>query len=114
VDLMAILGVGGPIAGILVGVLAGRRKTKADTHSVVVADAVTVASKANERADLTMTRLDGAMARIEALEDRENRRDELARKHLRWDWARVRELADMGRVVDDPPPLFLYDDPKGN
>lgn len=110
-DLVAILNVVGPPAALIVGIAAGRRKTKADTHSVVVADAVTVASSANTRADLAMSRLDAAMARIEALEDRENRRDELARQHLRWDWRQVRRLADLGVEVEDPPALFLYDEP---
>jgi hypothetical protein len=114
VDWVAALNVGGPIAALLVGGAIGRRKTKADTHSVVVADAVVVASKANERADNMAIRLDNAFERINALEDRENRRDELARQHLRWDWKRVRDLADLGIHVEDPPPLFLYDEPKGN
>lgn len=114
-DWTAVLNVGGPVFALGIGLMAGRRKTKADTHSVVVADAVTVAAKANERAELTMTRLDSAVTRINALEDRENRRDELARQHLRWDWRQVRRLADLGVEVDDPPALFLYDEPtKGN
>jgi len=68
--------VGGPIAALVVGGLFGRRKTKADSHSLVVADAVAVAQKANERAE-------SALRRIDALEAREDKRDDLARQHLR-------------------------------
>lgn len=107
-DWVTVANVGSPIAGLIVGGLFGRKKTKADSHSVVVADAVAVAQKANERAETALRRLD-------EMEDRENRRDELARQHLRWDWGRVRQLADLGIEVPDPPALFLYDSPtKGN
>jgi uncharacterized lipoprotein YehR (DUF1307 family) len=99
----------------MLGGVIGRRKTKADVHSVVVADATKVAKDADERADRAMSRLDDAFKRINALEDRENRRDELARQHLRWDWRQVRALTDLGIEVEDPPALFLYDEPmKGN
>jgi len=108
-DWLAALNVGSPVACLIIGGLFGRRKTKSDSHSVVVADAVSVAQKANERADATNTRLDGAFRRIEELEDRENRRDELARQHLRWDWRQMRKLTDLGIEVEDPPALFLYD-----
>lgn len=97
------LNIGGPLAGILIGGLLTRRKTKADAHSVVVTDASKFGSMMLERAER-------AEARIDALEDRENRRDQLARKHLRWDWKQVRKLGDLGLEVEDPPPLFLYDD----
>ena len=110
-DWVTVANVGSPVAALLIGGLFGRRKTKADSHSVVVADAVAVAQKANERADRVDTRLDGALRRIEELEDRENRRDDLARQHLRWDWSQVRRLADLGIEVPDPPALFLYDNP---
>lgn len=110
-DWVTALNVGSPVAALLIGGLFGRRKTKADSHSVVVADAVTMAKKAEERADRDSTRLDGALRRIDDLEDRENRRDALARQHLRWDWRQVRQLADLGIEVEDPPALFLYDNP---
>lgn len=110
-DWVTALNVGSPIAALVIGGLFGRRKTKADSHSVVVADAMSVATKANERADTVSLRLDGALRRIDELEDRENRRDELARQHLRWDWRQVRKLADLGFEVEDPPALFLYDNP---
>jgi hypothetical protein len=107
-DWAAVLGVGGPSLALLVGGMVGKRKTKADAHSVVVADATKVAKDVSDR-------LDTALKRIDALEDRENRRDELARQHLRWDWRQVRALTDLGIEVEDPPALFLYDEPmKGN
>jgi hypothetical protein len=109
-DWTTVLGVGGPLAGLLVGGLFGRRKTKADAHSIVITDATTFGKMMLERAER-------AEGRIDALEDRENKRDELARQHLRWDWRQVRSLADLGITVEDPPPLFLYDDnptTKGN
>lgn len=102
-DWASVLNIGGPIAGLLVGGLFGRRKTKADAHSIVVTDATTFGNMMLQRAER-------AEARIDALEDRENRRDNLARQHLRWDWRRVRDLADLGISVEDPPPLFLYDE----
>lgn len=114
-DWVAALNVGSPLAGLLIGGLFGRRKTKADSHSVVVADAVAVAQKASEHADKANERAAQALRRIDELEDRETRRDELARQHLRWDWRQVRRLADIGIEVEDPPALFLYDNPtKGN
>lgn len=102
-DWVTVLNVGGPVAGLVVGGLFGRRKTKADSHSVVVTDATTFGTMMLQRAEK-------AEARIDALEDRENRRDELARQHLRWDWQQVRSLFDLGITVEEPPPLFLYDD----
>jgi|SRR5688500_3485640 len=110
VDWNTALNVLGPITGLLVGGLFGRRKSKADAHSVVVTDATTFGN-------MMLTRAERAESRIDALEDRENRRDQLARQHLRWDWRQVRSLADLGVEVEDPPPLFLYDDEgstKGN
>lgn len=101
--------------GIVTGGVIAKRKPKSDAHAVVVADAVAIASNASARAEATNARLDNALRRIDDLEDRENRRDELARQHLRWDWRQVRRLADLGIDVEDPPALFLYDDPtKGN
>jgi hypothetical protein len=97
-------------AGVAVGGWLAKRKPKADSHSVVVSDAVAVATKANERADQVSNRLDVALRRIDDLEVRENRRDDLARQHLRWDWRQVRQLQDLGLEVEDPPRLFLYDD----
>src|SRR6185312_12726545 len=95
-DWSTVVGVGSPIAALVVGGLFGRRKTKADTHAVVVADAVTVLQKANERADKLDTKLENATRRIDDLELRENQRDELARQHLRWDWRQLRRLIDQG------------------
>lgn len=103
VDWGTALSVAGPLAGLIVGGLFTRRKTKADSHSVVVADAVKLAQE-NDR------RLSEAFRRIDDLEDRERARDNLARQHLRWDWRMIRSLADQGIEVSDPPPLFLYDD----
>jgi hypothetical protein len=101
--------------GLIAGGIIAKRKPKADAHAVVVADAVAIASNANQRAEATNARLDVAMRRLDEMEDRENRRDELARQHLRWDWRQVRRLADLGIEVEDPPALFLYDEPtKGN
>lgn len=102
-DWNTVLTAAGPVAGLLVGGLLGRRRSKADVHSIVVTDATTFGN-------MMLARAERAEARIDALEDRENRRDNLARQHLRWDWGRVRELADLGVTVSDPPPLFLYDD----
>lgn len=102
-DWATVLNVGGPIAGLVVGGLFGRRKTKADSHSIVVTDATTFGTMMLQRAERAETRID-------ALEDRENRRDKLAREHLRWDWRQIRALADHGIDVDDPPPLFLFED----
>lgn len=98
-------------AGIVAGGVIAKRKPRTDAHSVVVADAIVVSKEANERANVVSARLDDALRRIDSLEDRENRRDNLARQHLRWDWSRVRELADLGVTVVDPPPLFIYDEP---
>lgn len=109
-DWVTALNVAGPIAGIMVGGFFGRKKTKADAHSAVVTDAVAMAKSADDRADAAHTRLDQALRRIDDLEDRERARDTLARAHLRWDWARVRQLADLGYEVTDPPSLFLYED----
>lgn len=107
-DWNAVVAVSGPVVGLVVGNLFGRRKAKADAHSIVVTDATTFGKMMLERAER-------AELRIDALEDRENRRDQLARDHLRWDWKRVRQLADLGLEVEDPPALFLYDDkPKGS
>jgi hypothetical protein len=103
-DWTVALATAGPVAGLIVGGLFGRRKTKADAHSVVVTDATAFGTMMLQRAER-------AEARIDALEDRENRRDNLARQHLRWDWGRVRQLGDLGIAVEDPPPLFLYDEP---
>lgn len=101
--------------GLVTGGVIAKRKPKADAHAVVVADAVSIAKDARESADRANGRADNALRRIEELEDRENRRDELARQHLRWDWRQVRRLADLGVEVEDPPALFLYDEPtKGN
>lgn len=102
VDWAAIWGVAGPTAALVVGGLFGRRKTKADAHSIVVTDATTFGNMMLQRAER-------AEQRIDALEDRENKRDALARLHLRWDWRQIRTLADHGIEVEDPPPLFLYD-----
>lgn len=116
-DWVPVFNAGGPIVALLVGGLIGRRKTKADSHSVVVADAVLVATKAREDAATANAGLHDALRRINDLEERENRRDDLARQHLRWDWRQVRKLADFGIDVEDPPPLFLYTDDvptKGN
>lgn len=108
-DWLTVANVGSPVAALIIGGMFSRKKTKADSHSVVVADAVAIAKQANERTDATNARLEGALRRIDELEERENRRDELARQHLRWDWRQVRRLADLGIEVDDPPALFLYD-----
>jgi hypothetical protein len=109
-DWVAAMNVAGPVGGLLIGGLFGRRKTKADAHSMVVSDAVTMAQKAEDRADRVNIRLNDALVRIDSLEEREARRDQLARQHLRWDWRQVRNLADLGVEVEDPPPLFIYDD----
>jgi hypothetical protein len=101
-----LLGVGGPVVGLVVGGLFGRRKTKADSHSIVVTDATTFGT-------LMLQRAERAELRLDALEERENRRDELARAHLRWDWRQIRALGAHGIDVEDPPPLFL-DDSKGS
>lgn len=102
-DWVSVLGPSVGVMGVIVGGLFGRRKTKIDSHSVVITDATKFGTMMLERAER-------AEARIDALEDRENRRDALARQHLRWDWRQVRRLADQGVEVEDPPPLFLYDD----
>lgn len=101
--------VGGPILALVIGALLGRAKNRADVHAVVVADAVIVAQEANKRANDANSRLDGALKRIDELEEAERRRDDLARTHLRWDWQQVRRLTDLGHEVPDPPPLFWYD-----
>lgn len=103
-DWNTVLGVGGPVIGLVVGGLFARRKTKADAHSVVVTDATTFGN-------MMLVRAERAEARIDALEERENRRDQLARDHLRWDWRMIRRLADQGIEVEDPPSLFLFDEP---
>lgn len=96
----------GPAIGVL-GVVSGglfaRGKNRADSHSLIVADGVGMVK-------LMRTELDQALSRIDAMEARELRRDDLARQHLRWDWRQVRRLADAGIEVEDPPPLFVYDD----
>lgn len=102
-DWAAAWNVGAPIVALLVGGLFGRRKVNADTHAVVVTNATDFARNVNERYDMLLKRVD-------ELEEREDRRDELARQHLRWDWRQVRKLADLGFEVEDPPPLFLYPD----
>lgn len=112
-DWVTAANVGSPIAALIIGGMFTRKKTKADSHSVVVADAVAVAKQANERADTVSKRLDNALTRIDELEDKENRRDDLLRLHLRWDWRQIRKLTDLGIEVEDPPSLFLYDNPKG-
>ena len=100
--------VGGPIVGLIVGGLFTRRKTKADSHSIVVTDATTFGN-------MMLARAERAEARIDALEEKELKRDELARQHLKWDWRLIRQLADQGIEIPDPPPLFMYDNPtKGN
>lgn len=104
-----LISVGGPLLALLVGGLIGRRKTRAETHSILVGDAVVMATRANERTEQTSSRLDLALKRIDELEDAERRRDELARAHLRWDWQQIRKLTDLGHEVPDPPPLFWYD-----
>lgn len=105
-DWTTALNVAGPIGGLVIGGLFGRRKTKADSHSIVVTDATTFGTMMLQRAER-------AEQRIDALEERENRRDDLARAHLRWDWRQIRALADHGIEVENPPPLFL-DDSKGH
>ena len=102
-DWVTALNVAGPVAGLVIGGMFGRKKTKADAHSIVVTDAMAFGAKMSEK-------LDNALRRIDDLENRENRRDELARQHLRWDWRQVRQLADLGIEVEDPPALFLYDE----
>lgn len=108
-DLVAIWGIAAPTVALIVGGLFGRRKTKADAHSIVVTDATTFGNMMLQRAERAEQRLD-------ALEVREQQRDALARNHLRWDWRQVRRLADLGIEVEDPPALFLYDEgsTKGN
>lgn len=112
-DWASALNVGGPIAGLIVGGLFGRRKTKADAHSIVVTDATTFGNMMLQRAERAEARTDGLKDRLDALEERENQRDRLARLHLRWDWRQIRALEAHGITVEDPPPLFL-DDTKGN
>lgn len=102
-DWTAALNVGAPVVALGLGLLAGRRKTKADTHAVVVTNATDFARTVNERYDMLLRRVD-------ELEQREDQRDNLARQHLRWDWRQLRKLADLGIEVEDPPPLFLYPD----
>ena len=102
-DWVTTLNVAGPALGLIVGGLFGRRKTKADSHSVVIADATKLAQETDRR-------LEVAIRRIDSLEDRERARDNLARQHLRWDWRMIRHLADKGIEVEDPPALFLYED----
>lgn len=98
------------LLGIIAGGVIAKRKTRVESHAIIVTDATTFGTTMLQRAER-------AEARIDALELRELKRDELARQHLRWDWRQVRSLADLGITVDDPPPLFLYDDTtptKGN
>lgn len=114
-DWVTAANVGSPIAALVIGGLFTRKKTKADSHSVVVADAVAVSQKASEQADKANARAEDALRRIDEMENRENARDELARQHIRWDWKLMRQLHDLGIEVPDPPSLFLYDNPtKGN
>lgn len=94
------------LLGIISGGIIAKRKPRTDQHSVVVTDAVAVARQANERAEQVSTRLDGALRRIDELEEGERRRDNLARQHLRWDWRLLRKLHDQGIDHEDPPPLF--------
>ena len=102
-DWNVVANVAGPVVALIAGGIFGSRKRKADTHAVVVTNATDFAASVNARYDAVLRRLD-------EMEDRENRRDDLARAHLRWDWGRVRQLADLGVEVPDPPPLFLYPD----
>lgn len=102
-DWVQLISPGLGFAGIIAGGIIAKRKPKVEAHAIVVTDATTFGTTMLQRAEK-------AEARIDALEERENRRDELARQHLRWDWRQVRSLADLGIHVEDPPPLFLYDE----
>lgn len=114
-DWVTAANVGSPIAALIIGGLFTRKKTKADSHSVVVADAVAVAQQARDDASRASARASDALKRVDEMEARENQRDELARQHIRWDWRLIRKLTDLGIEVEDPPPLFVYDNPtRGN
>lgn len=97
-------------AGIVAGGVIAKRKPRTDAHSVVVADAVTMATNARAEAEAANARASAAMRRMDEMEAREAARDQLAREHLRWDWRQVRRLEDLGHAVEDPPRLFLYPD----
>jgi|SRR5688572_5312876 len=102
---MEWLQLAGPGLGFL-GVIAGgwlaKRKPKVEANSVVIADATSFGQSMYEK-------LNEALRRIDALEDKDLQRDELARQHIRWDWKLMRQLHEQGIEVSDPPPLFVYD-----
>lgn len=101
-DWLQLIGPGLGTVGVVLGGWIAKRKPRVDQHAVIVADATDFGQKMYDR-------LEEALRRIDSLEDREKRRDDLARQHLRWDWRQVRRLADQGIKVEDPPPLFVYD-----
>ena len=106
----------GPVlgfAGIATGGVIAKWKPKVDTHTAVVTDATTFAKLLLDRQKAQDERLDAQAKRIDELEDRELKRDELARQHIQWDWRVMRELHDRGATISEPPPLFVYNDQKG-
>lgn len=110
-DWVQLIAPGLGLAGVVLGGWLARRKTKTDTHSAVVADAVTYSTSL--RADLAERdkRDEERDKRLDALERRMQERDRLARLHIRWDWRMMEKLKDAGiQLTDDPPPLFAYDD----
>lgn len=110
-DWATALNVGGPIAGLIVGGLFTRKKTKADSHSVIVTDSISYAKSLREDLEERDRRDDERDRRLDALEAKMLRRDNLARAHIRWDWQMIEKLRDAGiEVPDNPPPLFVFDD----
>lgn len=98
------IGPGVGLLGIVIGGLIAKWTPKTNKHYIVVTDAVSFAAalKAdNEERD----------RRIDALEAKMQKRDNLARQHIRWDWRMLEKLRDAGvEVPENPPPLFVFED----
>ncbi|HSL51993.1 MAG TPA: hypothetical protein VK878_23225 [Candidatus Deferrimicrobiaceae bacterium] len=101
-DALALAGlVLGP-GGLLGGAGAawwGRKKLKVDLATTLNASVLQWAEVL--RADLAETE-----ARVDNLEQKIRVRDELAVRHMPWDWRVYQSLLELGHPVEEPPPLL--------
>lgn len=101
----AVLGVGGPTAGLvmLYRSRSANRRTNADSAQVLSTAAAAYAEGiAEDMADLR--REFDAFRREQQRRDREQ--DQLHREHSRWDYQAAQQIRDLGGVIADPPPLY--------
>ncbi len=111
----SLIGPGTGVAGVIAGGVIAKFKSKTDRNTAVVSDANAFAKLVLERQTRQDNRLDRAEERLDEADQKELQRDDLARRHIRWDWKLLRLLHDAGSDVSalgDPPPLFVYDNEK--